>query len=545
MNSNGHDRFHRNQLSHLPRMNNRAKSRFHERHYAELYDFAPTGYLTFSTAGVIRELNLKVCGFLGMSRMELVGHRFAEFLSDADKEGFQDHLREAMLRTHSVPFECRVLKSDGSGQIIDLAMESIRWRDDALGLTTIRSSIHDIGARRAVERELQKARDKAQTESKTKSKFLANMSHEMRTPLGVILGFTDLLQEEDLSEDLKMGLDTIHRNGVHLLNLVDDLLDLAKIEAGQLTLECLPLNPREELETIVNQFKVKAQEKVVCLSLTCDANTPVQIVTDPIRFRQILLNIISNALKFTAHGSIKLDVSVINRLLCIDVIDSGYGISPAEAANLFQPFVQADSSTPRRFGGTGLGLCLSRSLAEAMGGGLTLLSSNKGEGSTFRVMIDPGIDLENGSKNTNDDRGDDPQEMFRELPSLAGIKILVVEDGIDNQVLIKKLLETVGAQVDCVEDGELAIERVTEGGYDVILMDIQLPIMDGYSATTQLRMQGCHMPIIALTAHALREDRMKAEAGGFDDFISKPIDWFKLTQSIVRCYGDKTQNLHH
>jgi CheY-like chemotaxis protein len=363
------------------------------------------------------------------------------------------------------------------------------------------------------------------------------MSHEMRTPLGVIIGFTDLLMESIGAEsEQQQGLKTIHRNGFHLLSLIDDLLDLAKIEAGQMSMEKLVMSLPEELQSILAQFAPKAKDKRLELTLNCAPDLPEKICTDPIRFRQIVLNILSNALKFTDHGSVSITAFVEEplaggkALLNIDIKDSGCGI-PGELQHLlFRPFAQAEESTSRMFGGTGLGLFLSKRLAEALGGSLHLLRSESGAGSTFRITIDLGLEHCIPSDNEEDDLPIPPP-----LPSLKGIRVLVVEDGIDNQVLIRKLLEMAGAEVDCADDGEKAVIIATSNNFDVVLMDIQMPLMDGYTAATQIRSRGCQTPIVALTAHALMEDRMKAEQFGFDGFLSKPIDWFKLAGTIARC----------
>lgn len=515
--------------------------------YSDHYELAPNGFFTITSRGLIKEANQRACSYLKISRSEILGSAFTDYLSEEDFPLFIQHLHSALLGTE--PVICELRLRTASGEIFEGELVSAGWRNDKDGSLFIRSSLQNISRRKKIEADLMEARDNAETMNSVKSKFLANMSHEMRTPLGVVIGYTDLLLDApSQSADMKEGLKTIQRNSLHLLNLIDDLLDLAKIEAGKMTMEILPFSLEQEMQTIVGQFAQKAECKGLKLQLIMKTKLPAQIHTDPIRFRQIILNVLSNALKFTEAGSINVIVSyerekergsdpfqVSKPLIYIDVIDTGCGIRPEQKSFLFEPFSQAEVSTTRRFGGSGLGLCLSRRFAEALGGNVILLKSEENKGSIFRITIDPQFGAQPLDEGDAEPKSEDSRHQIRELPSLAGIKILVVEDGLDNQILIKKLLENVGAEVECAEDGEQAIDGVLKENYDVVLMDIQLPIMDGYEATLHLRQQGCLTPIIALTAHALEEDRQKAEAIGFNDFISKPIDWPKLAEAIVRC----------
>lgn len=381
----------------------RSESRLKEftRRFSDLYNFAPLAYLTFTISGEIRELNLKASSALGTSRNEVIGKPFSAFIVPRSYSAFSLHLRDSFNSFHSVRTTLEVI--DYEGRIFEAELESIACREEGDGEVLIRSMLRDVTQARAVERELKAARDKAEAASVAKSQFLANMSHEMRTPLGVILGFADLLMEESGSDgsvdesDLKQGLTAIRRNGTHLLSLIDDLLDIAKVEAGQMQMELRQIELKAEINEIVTQFKSKCSQKGVELEIQASSSLPKFIQTDVVRFRQILLNIMSNALKFTEKGAIKVDVYTLpdvllqTQFICLEVSDSGCGISDEQAKLLFKPFAQADISTSRRFGGTGLGLSLARNLAEALDGTLELVRSEVDVGSTFRIKLPTGL----------------------------------------------------------------------------------------------------------------------------------------------------------
>ncbi|MBC7531208.1 MAG: response regulator [Oligoflexus sp.] len=297
-----------------------------------------------------------------------------------------------------------------------------------------------------------------------------------------------------------------------------------------------------EIEHILAEFQPEARGKNVGLLYEAMTALPPKIVTDPVCFRQILVNIVGNAVKFTDRGQVKIQLSLVPKTLAedpgsylhIDVSDTGCGISPDQFQLLFKPFSQVDATNSRRFGGTGLGLSLARRLGEGLGGGVQLLRSELGVGSTFRITIDPQVEINAIAANLSQDDDLLKEQAIKAIDptKLQGFKVLVVEDGEDNRLIISRLLKKAGALVECVENGEEAIRAVGRQSYDVILMDIQLPQMDGYEVTTKLRKQGCKTAIVALTAHTLIEDRVKAQRAGFDAFLSKPIDWAKLVGTL-------------
>jgi signal transduction histidine kinase/ActR/RegA family two-component response regulator len=401
--------------------------------------------------------------------------------------------------------------------------------------------------------DLREALGQAKLASESKSEFLANMSHELRTPLTAILGYADLmLDPAQLPAERQECIQTIHRNGRHLLSIINDILDLSKIEAGKMTAEIIDCSPVEIVRDIAAMMRVRAVEKNIAFNCEFPGPIPAAIRSDPTRIRQVLINLVGNAIKFTHHGA----VSVITRLekpvspkgprLCFEVADSGIGMTEEQQERLFQPFSQADNSTTRKYGGTGLGLVICRRLVEMLGGEVRC-ESQRDRGSRFIVTLDVGslenVELLDGSKI------DGPETVEPHVPpkvdrSLRG-RILVAEDGPDNQRLIRVLLTKAGAEVQVAENGRIAVDKALAGcagkrdqPFDLILMDMQMPELDGYGATAELRRRGYTGPIIALTAHAMESDRDRCIAAGCDDYATKPIDRAKLIALLskyLRC----------
>jgi signal transduction histidine kinase/CheY-like chemotaxis protein len=390
--------------------------------------------------------------------------------------------------------------------------------------------------------ELMLAREAADESNRFKSEFLANMSHEIRTPMTAILGYTDVLLEENWGRRSTLdALGILKRNGEHLLELINDILDLSKIEAGKLTVEPVACEPKQILEDVAALMQPRAEAKGLRLRIELDAGLPPWIVTDALRLRQILLNLVGNAVKFTDSGEVCLSASWTTLggagELTIDVRDTGIGMNAAHMESLFQPFRQADSSTTRRFGGTGLGLAISRRLARRLGGDVTV-ESTLGTGSIFRLTLTAAA--------TSGPTGETALREHRAtlLPDhgLADCRVLLAEDGPDNQRLITLVLERAGARVTLAATGEDAARLAhyaweRDQPYDVILMDMQMPLLDGYGATRLLRSQGYPGPIIALTANAMCGDRETCLAAGCDDYATKPIDRPQLLATVRRWWA--------
>ena len=398
----------------------------------------------------------------------------------------------------------------------------------------------EVSKYKEIQAELKKAKEAAEVASETKSAFLANMSHEIRTPLGAILGFSELIMTQEMSSSERVNsFEVIKRNGRLLSNIINDILDLSKVEAGKLEMDKVDVPFTEVLTEIGTLLNLEAVEKGIKLTVTSEGMLPSFIRTDPLRLRQILLNIIGNAIKFTSRGSVDVKVKLVagpdsGAKLAFIIQDTGEGISPEQAAKLFAPFTQADPSTTRRFGGTGLGLILSKKLATNLGGDVVLSQSTPGEGSTFVVTIDPG-ETEKVLFRSSDSSS--PPQIIKmpiiERPDLGQMKVLVVDDSSDNQALIKKLLRLAGATVETADNGREGMEKALRGNYNLILMDLQMPEMDGYEATKALRDRGYKKPIIALTAHAMKEERRRCLQNGFNDHLTKPIDRDSLLHALA------------
>tara|TARA_B110001454_G_scaffold16145_2_gene14608 strand:- start:19867 stop:22383 length:2517 start_codon:yes stop_codon:yes gene_type:complete len=371
------------------------------------------------------------------------------------------------------------------------------------------------------------AREQAENANNSKSTFLANMSHEIRTPLNALIGFNELLRSNSLNQYERAEYhNIIQRNGELLLHLIDDILDLSKVEAGHLALETVQISLMDLLSEMKSFKTAKASAKGLKFIMDVAENVPDKFVTDPLRLKQILNNIIGNAIKFTMEGHVKVSVKLneSQQRLIISVSDTGIGIAPEDREKLFQPFSQADASVTRKYGGTGLGLILSKRLAQRLGGDLVLKDTNASEGATFIIEI-----ASNLTANST-------VESVVTLPekSIENIKILVVDDSVDNQVLMEHILKSRGAIVDTADNGKSGMNKALANEYDIVLMDVQMPVLDGHSATRILRERGYTRPIIGLTAHAMQDDRRRCLEAGCTDYLTKPIRTDMLIQTISR-----------
>ena len=425
---------------------------------------------------------------------------------------------------------------------------SVAGRDQQM--RALAASLHDQVGERTQELEhrsedLQRALVASEAASRAKSDFLANMSHEIRTPMTAILGYADLLSDVSQSpEERSAAVHTIKRSGDHLLSILNDILDLSKIEAGKFTVEQIPCSPLHIVSDVASLLRPRAAAKNLSLRVNYKGAFPSTVRTDPVRLRQILMNLVGNSLKFTESGGVTVDAELVDRggepRLEIGVRDTGIGISEEHMSNLFKPFTQSDESMSRRFGGTGLGLAISRRLAEMLGGDIRV-SSTAGKGSTFTVTIDPGplegVAMIDSPSEAMISRAEAATEAPKSLP--AGTRVLLVEDGIDNQRLISHHLRKARAEVVVCENGKLGVEAALDAArgpspFQIVFMDMQMPVMDGYAAAGALREAGVQTPIIALTAHAMSGDREKCVAAGCDDYMTKPIDRARLVAACAR-----------
>ncbi len=379
------------------------------------------------------------------------------------------------------------------------------------------------------------ARDKALKASMAKGSFLANMSHEIRTPLTAIIGFSEALLDSNQSMQERISaINTINRSGKHLLHIINEILDLSKIEAEKLDIELIQIPVLQLLQEIEPLVAMQASEKGLEFKVNYNFPLPETITTDPTRLKQILLNLTSNAIKFTADGSIHVNVACDpdEQLISFEVVDSGIGITAEQAGHIFNPFVQADSSTTRKYGGTGLGLTLSKQLAGMLGGDLSL-QSKIGAGSRFTLTVGSGR-LDNVSMlHKMDESACERMSVSQPLltKTVSG-KVLVAEDNEVNQQLLDMYISKSGAAVTIVEDGQQAVELASSTTFDLIFMDMQMPVMNGIEATKTLRGSGYTGTIIALTANATPEDRSRCLQAGCDGYLSKPIDRDKFFTAL-------------
>ena len=380
--------------------------------------------------------------------------------------------------------------------------------------------------------------------SQAKTQFLSCMSHEIRTPMTAILGYANLLKEQHQSavpnNQTSDFIDIIERNGLHLLSVIDDILNLAKIEAGKMTIEQIPISVTNLLSDVVALIKVQADAKQLDFNVELETAIPKTICSDVVRLRQILINLLGNAFKFTSKGGVTLKVGYCTstRQIYFDVVDTGIGLSEQQISRLFNAFTQADSSTTRQFGGSGLGLNISKNFAQLLGGDISV-RSQPGVGSTFRVTVasgcSEGVDLFSMHENVDNKHENKPATRTgASLPSLKAMRIMLLEDGEDNQRLLRHLLSKAGAEVTIFDNGKLGIESVTIDGkldgplvkpfpFDIILTDMQMPELDGYSTVRMLRQKGCSTPIIALTAFSMEGNADGCLRAGCNDYMSKPL----------------------
>ena len=409
-------------------------------------------------------------------------------------------------------------------------------------------SFDDVTELEEKEIELRAARDAAQGANRAKSDFLANMSHEIRTPMNAILGFTDILRRAGPqgAADAQKYLNIIHGSGKHLLELINDILDLSKVEAGRLEVERLPCEVHQVVLDVAKIMAVKAEEKGIGLRVSFEGPLPQEASTDPHRLRQVITNLVGNAIKFTAKGevriSLRMDPQPGSTLMQIDVADSGIGIPSDRLESIFEPFVQAEASTTRNYGGTGLGLTISRRFARALGGNV-YATSEPGKGSIFHVSIDAGSlqgvtwlpveELEARREQGAAAAGENVTWVFPRR------KILVVDDGRENRELLRVVLGDAGLDMVEAENGAIGLERAAEHDPDLILMDIQMPVMDGITATKTLRQRGFTKPVLALTANAMKGFEREIEEGGFTGHMTKPIDIDVLLARMAQLLGGR------
>jgi signal transduction histidine kinase/ActR/RegA family two-component response regulator len=472
----------------------------------------------------------------------MIGRMFSSFLPPDEAARTSQALVAHLRHRRSDLFKTPVIKKDGSLAIVEISGAYVRENGKIVGAQGI---VRDVTEREQVQKSLQQAKEAAEAANRAKSAFLANMSHEIRTPMTAILGFADLLMSPNVAaEEHREYLETIRKNGNALLELIGNILDLSKIEAEKLSLDLVDCSAPDIIRDVLATAQVRSREKGLALGVHYDFPLPEAIRTDPVRLRQILMNLVGNAIKFTDEGSVRITVGCLPQgdgslRMRFAVSDTGIGIGPERVAELFQPFMQVDSSSARRYGGTGLGLAISRRLASMLGGEIQVVSE-PGRGSTFTLTLDlpprPDVRMLSALPGVLEAA----KELVAENPKapLHG-RVLLAEDAPDIQRVICHLLKKMSLEVDVAENGRVACEKAVQSAdagapFDVILTDIQMPEMDGYEAVRWLRTHGWRGPVIALTAHAMVGDREKCLDAGCDDYITKPVTMADLRRVLTQ-----------
>ncbi len=503
--------------------------------YYDLYDLAPVGYITLDRKHIILETNLMAGKLLGCERSRLCGKSFNSFFHPDSQDTYHLHYQNVF---HTAAYHSCELELIGSEERKFIQLHSLMVTDNREHCRTV---ISDITTLKNTEAELVQSRDQALSASQAKSEFLANMSHEMRTPLNAIIGLIYILmQSNPLTPDQKKYISTLQVSADSLLMLINELLDLTKIETSSVEFERISFHLPELLRETFHIMELKAKEKGLALSLDIDPKLHPIYYGDPMRIRQIVLNLLSNAVKFTESGKIILRMRGLQRGndrmdIIISVSDTGIGIPREKHECVFENFVQADASTTRKFGGTGLGLAISKKLTEQMHGKISV-DSAPGKGSTFTVRLPLIISLAPAAKLSISPQ---PELSVESLVTDKKPHILLVEDNPSNALIATTYLDVMHCTYDTAACGAEALQKFKEKSYSLILMDIQMHDMDGYEVASTIRTLEKEKalpatPIIAITAHTLRDDRQKCLSAGMNDYITKPLLPEELQRKIKK-----------
>jgi PAS domain S-box-containing protein len=513
-----------------------------EARFRAVSEAAPLGIVVTDSNGNCIYSNHKFQGISGLGTEQSLGYGWLRTVHTEDYEELRTAWSEATKSSHSFERVFRYQHADGSIVWCSLKAAAINSTDTVSGWVC---TIEDITTKRKVEADLVAAKQAAEAAMHSKSQFLANMSHEIRTPLTAIIGFADALRQENRLEPAQNHcLDVILNNGRHLLTIINQILDLSKIDAGALSIESSPCNVVDMIEELLLMFAPTVSEKSLALDVSYQWPLPRCITTDPLRLKQVLINLIGNAIKFTSKGSITIGVSwhQDSQQVAFSIADTGIGMSEEQCANLFTPFYQANDSITRMFGGTGLGLSISQRLIRALGGSIEVRSTPN-VGSTFRFSIKSQDTTEEVFTHNTSSHAFAAKNRSSAPPSLSG-RVLFADDALDNRRLVEHLVRLTGAEIVLVENGQEAIEVATRDHFDLILMDIQMPVVDGLSATRTIRESGVITPIVALSAGAMVSDVEKALAAGCSMHLSKPFERTTFYETLSRFVAQHPDAAH-
>lgn len=492
--------------------------------------------------GRIILVNPAFCQMVGMRAEDLEGQWYTVVLPEARRA---HNLSAYRARMRNGQIESRLERElelwDGRSIWVEVSNSIVESPRGPAVLSLFR----DVSQRKMAEADLRVALEKAESANRSKTEFLANVSHEIRTPLNGVIGMTELGLDGKLSPETREYLETALSSARGLLALLNDLLDLSKIEAGRLAIESITVDPRELVAEVLQALQVSAERKGLRMEVNIGPGVPRRIKTDPLRLRQVLLNLVGNAIKFTSKGRIRITIDGVpqsGQVLKLEgaIEDSGIGIAPADLRRVFEPFEQADGSTSRRFGGSGLGLPICRRLLRLMGGDVWA-ESELGHGSIFRFELTAGL-VEVGAAplTAAAARAIEAWAPADGAEAQKPLSILVAEDNPVNQRVVLRTLEREGHKVSLALNGREALSLLESKRFDLILMDVQMPDMDGLEATTRIRQSemgtGRHIPIIALTAHSMPTDQVRCEAAGMDAYVAKPFERTQLSR-VVAHYG--------
>lgn len=510
-----------------------------KRRYQNLADALPQIIFRTNSNGDLEYMNQHWTKYTGKAVQDSLGDQWQSLIFPDDLPIIFKNWDKAIETKKGFHQELRLCQNDGVYRWH--IMRVVPEYDSALNLQSWIGSVNDIHDQKLAQEELIHSKIQAEVANQTKSNFLANMSHEIRTPLGVILGYSEILIDSKMSQiDKQNAFRAIKQNGSQLSKIIDEILDLSKVEAGKMIFEENEFSLVNFLGCLKSFFTLSAKNKGLNLNFKTTNSIPEKITASQSRIHQIMVNLVGNAIKFSNSGDITVTCEYFDSrgkpYIRFSVKDCGPGLSSDQIKNLFQPFTQADTSITRKHGGTGLGLALSRKLAHGMNGEITILESKTGEGCNFELSLPIKIKKETKFVDRIESEQNEVSLSETSPHSLKGIKVLLVEDSIDNQELFTLFLTAAGAQVEIANNGLEGVKKAQTGEHDVVLMDIQMPELDGYESIAQLRTQEYAKPIIALTAHGMVEDRQRCFALGADGHLTKPIDRLTLINK-VRYYG--------